>query len=206
MFFFLMIRRPPRSTLFPYTTLFRSRVEPGRGLVEKQDARLVEDAPSDVGGAPHAARERPHRVIPSLEQRELTQQGVDPRPGNAVREAPQARGEAQGFRDRQVAIERGVLEYEPDAAPHGKALPHDVVSRDTRRAARGCEEGREQVNDGGLTGAVGPEQAEERPVADLEVEPIERAERAELLAEAAGVDRGGGHPFAASARDAGAAR
>src|SRR2546430_12979490 len=25
-FFFLMIRRPPRSTLFPYTTLFRSRI------------------------------------------------------------------------------------------------------------------------------------------------------------------------------------
>src|SRR2546426_7650255 len=37
-FFFLMIRRPPRSTLFPYTTLFRSphgrrasRVQPGAG-------------------------------------------------------------------------------------------------------------------------------------------------------------------------------
>src|SRR3954463_5318629 len=29
-FFFLMIRRPPRSTLFPYTTLFRSR-DPARG-------------------------------------------------------------------------------------------------------------------------------------------------------------------------------
>src|SRR6267378_5878180 len=30
-FFFLMIRRPPRSTLFPYTTLFRSlrAVKPG---------------------------------------------------------------------------------------------------------------------------------------------------------------------------------
>src|SRR5476651_2755773 len=27
-FFFLMIRRPPRSTLFPYTTLFRSRPDP----------------------------------------------------------------------------------------------------------------------------------------------------------------------------------
>src|SRR5260221_254262 len=27
-FFFLMIRRPPRSTLFPYTTLFRSRSIP----------------------------------------------------------------------------------------------------------------------------------------------------------------------------------
>src|SRR5256885_2733853 len=31
-FFFLMIRRPPRSTLFPYTTLFRSRPRgPPRG-------------------------------------------------------------------------------------------------------------------------------------------------------------------------------
>src|SRR2546427_8750782 len=28
LFFFLMIRRPPRSTLFPYTTLFRSPVLP----------------------------------------------------------------------------------------------------------------------------------------------------------------------------------
>src|SRR5271170_8321498 len=30
-FFFLMIRRPPRSTLFPYTTLFRSAGRRGRG-------------------------------------------------------------------------------------------------------------------------------------------------------------------------------
>src|SRR2546427_2288673 len=29
-FFFLMIRRPPRSTLFPYTTLFRSQLQPER--------------------------------------------------------------------------------------------------------------------------------------------------------------------------------
>src|SRR5215467_15969812 len=33
-FFFLMIRRPPRSTLFPYTTLFRSRVHAGHLDVE----------------------------------------------------------------------------------------------------------------------------------------------------------------------------
>src|SRR5258708_5828840 len=33
-FFFLMIRRPPRSTLFPYTTLFRSKIfGAGRGHV-----------------------------------------------------------------------------------------------------------------------------------------------------------------------------
>src|SRR5258707_9497511 len=37
-FFFLMIRRPPRSTLFPYTTLFRS-VEPALPVAAQ---RLVE--------------------------------------------------------------------------------------------------------------------------------------------------------------------
>src|SRR5215216_6584471 len=31
-FFFLMIRRPPRSTLFPYTTLFRSGPQVARGF------------------------------------------------------------------------------------------------------------------------------------------------------------------------------
>src|SRR2546427_2884130 len=36
-FFFLMIRRPPRSTLFPYTTLFRSI--PGQLVGEDHDVR-----------------------------------------------------------------------------------------------------------------------------------------------------------------------
>src|SRR3712207_7827743 len=34
--FFLMIRRPPRSTLFPYTTLFRSRAEGDRAELEQE--------------------------------------------------------------------------------------------------------------------------------------------------------------------------
>src|SRR2546422_5312910 len=40
LFFFLMIRRPPRSTLFPYTTLFRSLEENERirvQVIERQD-------------------------------------------------------------------------------------------------------------------------------------------------------------------------
>src|SRR5260221_4070421 len=43
-----MIRRPPRSTLFPYTTLFRSRVHEGHGIENSQrPARLRRP-----GGAP----------------------------------------------------------------------------------------------------------------------------------------------------------
>src|SRR2546422_7314823 len=47
LFFFLMIRRPPRSTLFPYTTLFRSsvllvRASRARGHSEDQGRRDLE--------------------------------------------------------------------------------------------------------------------------------------------------------------------
>src|SRR5215216_6250947 len=47
-FFFLMIRRPPRSTLFPYTTLFRSPSSP-RPCTARRPAR---------GGAPGSGRVR----------------------------------------------------------------------------------------------------------------------------------------------------
>src|SRR2546430_14358621 len=48
-FFFLMIRRPPRSTLFPYTTLFRSvsRARRNRGL---RCASPVRRAGRDIPG------------------------------------------------------------------------------------------------------------------------------------------------------------
>src|SRR2546429_9845793 len=45
-FFFLMIRRPPRSTLFPYTTLFRSE----RGLRLTPGTVALEVVPVGEGG------------------------------------------------------------------------------------------------------------------------------------------------------------
>src|SRR2546428_4915703 len=59
-FFFLMIRRPRTSTLFPYTTLFRSRlsrppgplglgVRPGRAQGRGRGRLVVPDPPAPVG-------------------------------------------------------------------------------------------------------------------------------------------------------------
>src|SRR2546430_17422611 len=69
LFFFLMIRRPPRSTLFPYTTLFRSHppdgAERGRlhddGVVEVagRPDQLLSAGEADGGWAPEARRRRP---------------------------------------------------------------------------------------------------------------------------------------------------
>src|SRR6266566_7715983 len=47
LFFFLMIRRPPRSTLFPYTTLFRSRGRGGGDFRRERDGRHRSVPPRD---------------------------------------------------------------------------------------------------------------------------------------------------------------
>src|SRR5579884_238376 len=54
-FFFLMIRRPPRSTLFPYTTLFRS---PRRRRLRAGGLRRPAGRPRRRG-----AVRRPHGVL-----------------------------------------------------------------------------------------------------------------------------------------------
>src|SRR2546430_5868933 len=50
-FFFLMIRRPPRSTLFPYTTLFRSATPHGAGREVRQADRHVHRHARRLSGA-----------------------------------------------------------------------------------------------------------------------------------------------------------
>src|SRR2546430_5580428 len=51
-FFFLMIRRPPRSTLFPYTTLFRSLAIPAAGRSGRdRDDEVLPPSPSGASAA-----------------------------------------------------------------------------------------------------------------------------------------------------------
>src|SRR2546430_6236108 len=62
-----MIRRPPRSTLFPYTTLFRSKVRPcrrdcGEGQAQANDSEWkrprTENSPREERGRAAAGRTR----------------------------------------------------------------------------------------------------------------------------------------------------
>src|SRR3712207_7861757 len=82
-FFVLMIRRPPRSTLFPYTTLFRSLADhPGarhrHGAVEAagqegggEHAGLLDDRPPDVtDAAPHDGVSRSEEHTSELQSRQ----------------------------------------------------------------------------------------------------------------------------------------
>src|SRR2546427_6351101 len=64
-FFFLMIRRPPRSTLFPYTTLFRSERN-GRRFATT-DRRESREGSGDPHGCRHPRPEGPEGALRSEE-------------------------------------------------------------------------------------------------------------------------------------------
>src|SRR6201999_4087249 len=80
-FFFLMIRRPPRSTLFPYTTLFRSR----KSEYRKFNIRTVAGQ-NDVASIAEVVTRRFRRY---LEERDGTvadaAQPIDPETGRPRR-------------------------------------------------------------------------------------------------------------------------
>src|SRR2546430_5647021 len=71
-FFFLMIRRPPRSTLFPYTTLFRSR---GLEVVAADVVEVEVDAVR--GGGREQVGDRAVVVVERGVETELVEQVAD---------------------------------------------------------------------------------------------------------------------------------
>src|SRR3989454_8460958 len=108
-FFFLMIRRPPRSTLFPYTTLFRShqlevhqQLIAGRVAAPLPDARRASVQASRTGGSSgeRVCERKPAIVVAVPVETDL-------RTGGLPREAHQRGG---AFRRR---VTDGVAETEP---------------------------------------------------------------------------------------------
>src|SRR3712207_6946046 len=92
MFFFLMIRRPPRSTLFPYTTLFRS------------------DATRGVPGGRHSIS----GIVPCLlRMRQVDVQGPPPtvmQMGTAAAANPRSEEHTSELQSRQYLVCRLLLE------------------------------------------------------------------------------------------------
>src|SRR5258708_10534921 len=79
-FFFLMIRRPPRSTLFPYTTLFRSlgrhrqRLAPGALEQEAAQGLQRSEAAHEIGRATSELQSPDHLVCRLLLEKKKSNQ------------------------------------------------------------------------------------------------------------------------------------
>src|SRR2546422_5190338 len=82
-FFFLMIRRPPRSTLFPYTTLFRSAQacvsESGRAGRAARDRRHATGGDRELRSEEHTSelQSRLHLVCRLLLEKKKKKQELD---------------------------------------------------------------------------------------------------------------------------------
>src|SRR2546429_6346916 len=106
-FFFLMIRRPPRSTLFPYTTLFRSCAVAGVALPEE---------PIDVR----------HRVGDRLVLVDHLAQTQEPRQRLRVPDAPAVVRSEEHTSELQsrlhlvcrLLLEKKITTYRPSLASH----------------------------------------------------------------------------------------
>src|SRR6266702_8493803 len=106
-----MIRRPPRSTLFPYTTLFRSRLHPpGVGVPSGPVARPVDVAALDgvVDGE--------LVLVLAAERMVLADQ---PPAGPGVQVGGERGGQARPVRVAVPALEHGVVEL---VGPDHRAL------------------------------------------------------------------------------------
>src|SRR3712207_8928259 len=93
LFFFLMIRRPPRSTLFPYTTLFRSEAT----------RRPPQATPVGDTSTPHQPEPAPRRQGAPLDH-------PDTRPRGTLASCPRSEEHTSELQSRQYLVCRLLLE------------------------------------------------------------------------------------------------
>src|SRR2546430_13325197 len=182
-----MIRRPPRSTLFPYTTLFRSDGRPGqaeelepldqvefgaviqgeRGLIQKEDGWAVHQCLDEVELSLHPQRVLANQLVAGVPQAAPSEELVKAVAGELIRE-PELVGEEPGILIAAHLVEmRWLVEHDPEPPPHRWVMrirlaePADLPGRRRRR-------GRQHLKQGRLPGSVGPHQAHDLTGGELE--------------------------------------
>src|SRR3989442_6566765 len=131
--FFLMIRRPPRSTLFPYTTLFRSieRLGDDVGRLDGQAAAVPADDPAREAPPPRRARDVGQRSRADVAALVAVQVDVEAALGGAVEQAIEQR----------IDLRRHVGDRAEDAARRVDAVRQVVTFRRTEDLERDQRDG-----------------------------------------------------------------
>src|SRR5580658_1120356 len=183
----------------------RLRVQAHGRLIEEQHPRRVQQAAGDFQPALHPAGVGGHRAGPPVPQPDhlehLPQPGRERRLGHPV----QVGVEAQVLLPGQVVVQGGLLEHQADVAAHGVPLPDHVVTRDPGGTRGGIRQGAQNLDRGGLAGAVRTEKPEGLADGDLEVDAADGLDLAVLLGQRADLDCFR-HTYACSVSSSSAAR
>src|SRR5687767_265567 len=135
-----MLRRPPRSTLFPYTTLFRSR-----GALWSQPRRLCPWArrpPRQEPRRRHSSPRSPAETARRIGQPRLRPAAPAPPRPRARRPAPSSAGLLRRRRQAEAAVVVARLQHERAAgAPLARLVEVDVVADEAAvlQRAADCE-------------------------------------------------------------------
>src|SRR3989454_2487308 len=138
-----MIRRPPRSTLFPYTTLFRSLVPRLERLTVRAADGVIANTPQLAAVLSAKYPKVPVHCVPNGVDAECLPPARHPYPGLSIIYA----GTLYGSRDLGPVVQafRGFLERHPEAAQAGSKLRIAGHAEASSAAALG-----EQVTASGL--------------------------------------------------------
>ena len=169
------------------------RVEPGRRLVEEQDRRLVDERACDRQAPLHPARQRLDLVVRTFGELRELEELVGPARGLGSLEAEVPAVDHEVVADGDLGVERVLLGHDAEAAADPRTVGLGVEVEDAERPVGHRRDARDHAHRAGLPGAVGPEEAEALALGDVEVDRVDRGERAEALGQATRVDeRGGG--------------
>ena len=154
----------------------------------------MEQAAANLEAALHAAGEGADERLPPVPEADHLEHFPEAIGDDGARKAVELGVEAQVLLGGQVVVDRGVLEHQAEVAPHLVALAHHVVTGHDRRARGRPRERAEDVDGGGLAGAVRAEKPEGLAGENVEIEPAHGLEIPVALGEPAHVDGRGGGP------------
>ena len=140
--------------------LARGRVQAHRGLVHQQHGRFVQQGAHQFHLAPRAAREAAHHGPGLIAQAHGRQPVGDALFGHRARQAVQVGVEQQVGHHREVHVERALLEHHAQRSERTAGVALHVVAHHHDRALVGAEQAGQQLQQGGLAGAVGPQQGQ----------------------------------------------
>src|SRR2546422_8464510 len=131
-----MIRRPPRSTLFPYTTLFRSREGGGVERYGGVDSERGPARPTVAGATDQPARAGDEAGV--ADEVDAGEVGAGPGRGRRPRDTAVSRGEDQPARTRDTTEAWGYERDPGEARRHaGREARDGQIDRPAARALEG---------------------------------------------------------------------
>ena len=150
-----------------------ARVEAGGRLVEEDDPRVADQRHGDVEAALHAAGVGGGGLLGGLDQVEALQQLGGDAAALAAGEVVQVRHEEHVLLAGDQTVDGGELSGDADRGADRLGVGGQVVAADVQPGRVGGDEGGEDVDGGGLAGAVRAEQGEDRPFGDGQVDAVE---------------------------------